>query len=205
MPSHSFYLASLRFILLVSHGAVFAFLSVPFIALLFWGIDGFLRLFRAAAMEKALLPRRFCRSKVDPRGPTTDTTCAICLGSYEEGDGVVRLRCGHCFHDACARPWIVARNTCPFCAGAVLEEDACEHCHALCLAHGIDEEDAGPECVACCGANCVYQPLREDTSVFLAIVASPAFLSAWVFCIALHVLVILRTEHELRVVQAGYP
>lgn len=44
---------------------------------------------------------------------TTSTTCVICLGDFERGHQVARLRCGHLFHAACIAGWLRGKNTCP--------------------------------------------------------------------------------------------
>ena len=40
--------------------------------------------------------------------------CSICLQSYNEGDELVRLPCGHKFH-VCLDSWIRIRSNCPYC------------------------------------------------------------------------------------------
>ena len=41
-------------------------------------------------------------------------TCAICLDEMEQQ--AMRLPCGHCFHPACAKTWLVTRSRkCPLC------------------------------------------------------------------------------------------
>ena len=54
---------------------------------------------------------------------TNTTACSVCLddfdhasnGSVGDGDEVVRLLCGHLFHEGCVRPWLESRGTCPCC------------------------------------------------------------------------------------------
>ncbi len=46
------------------------------------------------------------------------TSCSICLTDFEESEEVLILpHCGHVFHHACIREWLVARSrdTCPLC------------------------------------------------------------------------------------------
>ena len=42
--------------------------------------------------------------------------CPICLEDFKEGEPVKRLPCGHLFHAACVKEWIVdVRGVCPLC------------------------------------------------------------------------------------------
>merc|ERR1711990_609356 len=46
--------------------------------------------------------------------------CSVCLDRFEEHQQIIRLNCGHLFHESCVRQWLGVRNACPFCntAGA---------------------------------------------------------------------------------------
>ena len=35
-----------------------------------------------------------------------DARCVVCLGDYEEGDRLRRLRCGHVYHVECVDEWL---------------------------------------------------------------------------------------------------
>lgn len=49
--------------------------------------------------------------------------CVICAEDMH-GDGVLKLDCGHRFHEACVRQWLAEQSTCPTCRDHVkLEED----------------------------------------------------------------------------------
>jgi len=41
--------------------------------------------------------------------------CTICLCEYEDGDKLVRLPCGHIYHEECIDSWTEAHNKCPLC------------------------------------------------------------------------------------------
>ena len=42
--------------------------------------------------------------------------CSICLCDLQNGENVVLLACGHCFHPTCVKEWLVkGRDTCPVC------------------------------------------------------------------------------------------
>lgn len=44
------------------------------------------------------------------------TSCAICLEEYEQGEKLRQLACGHCFHHDCIKPWLTERSaSCPLC------------------------------------------------------------------------------------------
>jgi hypothetical protein len=44
-----------------------------------------------------------------------NTNCAICLEHYTVGETAVRIPCGHLFHEACCKQWLMTANTCPVC------------------------------------------------------------------------------------------
>jgi hypothetical protein len=41
------------------------------------------------------------------------TSCCICLSDFEPEEVITELRCGHCYHEACIRTWLVQRDCCP--------------------------------------------------------------------------------------------
>uniref|UniRef100_A0A0D9ZH71 RING-type E3 ubiquitin transferase n=1 Tax=Oryza glumipatula TaxID=40148 RepID=A0A0D9ZH71_9ORYZ len=41
--------------------------------------------------------------------------CCICQEEYAEGEDMGRLDCGHDFHTACIKQWLVIKNLCPIC------------------------------------------------------------------------------------------
>lgn len=41
--------------------------------------------------------------------------CSICLGEYEDGEKLVRLPCGHIYHDDCVSSWTTNHTRCPLC------------------------------------------------------------------------------------------
>ena len=55
-----------------------------------------------------------------------DRECPICLEDFKEGDPVKRLPCGHIFHAACVKEWVVeVRGVCPLCRQGIFTKDAC--------------------------------------------------------------------------------
>jgi hypothetical protein len=41
--------------------------------------------------------------------------CIICLSSYEDGEVVRKLPCGHAYHAQCIDAWLLKSATCPLC------------------------------------------------------------------------------------------
>jgi len=49
-----------------------------------------------------------------------EAMCAICRCDWEEGDAdVMRLPCGHEFHDECSTQWLKDHDTCPICKASI--------------------------------------------------------------------------------------
>mmetsp|Transcript_135840 Transcript_135840/g.421983 ORF Transcript_135840/g.421983 Transcript_135840/m.421983 type:complete len:150 (-) Transcript_135840:187-636(-) len=44
-----------------------------------------------------------------------DTECALCLEEYTQGEEVLKLPCGHLFHETCVGPWFAKSLLCPLC------------------------------------------------------------------------------------------
>lgn len=45
----------------------------------------------------------------------SDEPCCICQEAYVEEEDVGRLKCGHDFHTACIKKWLILKNMCPIC------------------------------------------------------------------------------------------
>jgi hypothetical protein len=41
--------------------------------------------------------------------------CTVCQETYKLGEKVVKLPCGHCFHQECVQPWFDHHDNCPVC------------------------------------------------------------------------------------------
>jgi hypothetical protein len=55
--------------------------------------------------------------------PKEDSSCAICLSDYENGEQLRFLHCGHHFHDKCIVQWLLNNKTCPFCKKEIDQKD----------------------------------------------------------------------------------
>merc|ERR1712048_745100 len=61
-------------------------------------------------------------------GDTSAVECCICLGEFDTNDEIMQLRCGHAFHFACAKQWllqciIMSRAKCPLCMQTFMDAD----------------------------------------------------------------------------------
>ncbi|KAG9444871.1 hypothetical protein H6P81_016211 [Aristolochia fimbriata] len=46
----------------------------------------------------------------------TETSCAVCLSEFKEGEEVLDLpHCAHFFHAPCIDTWLSSHSTCPIC------------------------------------------------------------------------------------------
>ncbi|XP_075656141.1 E3 ubiquitin-protein ligase MBR2-like isoform X2 [Castanea sativa] len=52
--------------------------------------------------------------------PVENESCCICQEEYVHGDGLGKLDCGHDFHHACIKQWLVQKNSCPICKKTAL-------------------------------------------------------------------------------------
>eukprot|EP00966_Prymnesium_polylepis_P139654 3226934-Prymnesium_polylepis.1 len=41
--------------------------------------------------------------------------CSVCLCDYDDADLLIRLPCGHLFHEACVERWLRQDSSCPHC------------------------------------------------------------------------------------------
>jgi len=74
----------------------------------------------ATAKEIAALP--LCRYAARLSEQPGQTSCAVCLSDYEEGDNLRRLPCGHHFHRRCADKWLRRSKRCPLCMQCIDKE-----------------------------------------------------------------------------------
>ncbi|KAL2651651.1 hypothetical protein R1flu_019779 [Riccia fluitans] len=50
----------------------------------------------------------------------SDIKCSICQEEYVDGDELGKIDCGHGYHVACIKQWLVQKNQCPICKAAAL-------------------------------------------------------------------------------------
>ncbi|KAL6982920.1 RING-type E3 ubiquitin transferase [Sarracenia purpurea var. burkii] len=48
--------------------------------------------------------------------------CCVCQEEYNDGEDVGRLECGHEFHSACIKQWLMHKNLCPICKTTALSK-----------------------------------------------------------------------------------
>ena len=46
--------------------------------------------------------------------------CSICIGEFEEGEGLRQLKCSHFFHAECIDEWLGKKDTCPLCKSSAV-------------------------------------------------------------------------------------
>ncbi|CAN8070990.1 unnamed protein product [Agarophyton chilense] len=57
----------------------------------------------------------FTKNETAALGATGDVCCSVCLCSFEEGEFLRRLACGHSYHSSCLDQWLLTNATCPRC------------------------------------------------------------------------------------------
>ena len=53
-----------------------------------------------------------------------NSTCCVCFEALREGDSVAKLPCGHVYHVACVKNWLIQHCTCPNCRYELPTDDA---------------------------------------------------------------------------------
>lgn len=61
---------------------------------------------------------RFTKRETDALCAVGDASCSVCLCSFEEGELLRRLPCGHSYHSACLDRWLLTNASCPRCRKA---------------------------------------------------------------------------------------
>jgi hypothetical protein len=60
-------------------------------------------------------------TKISADADDSECKCLVCQCSYEDGELLRRLRCGHCFHGDCVAQWLMTKDVCPYCRQSVVE------------------------------------------------------------------------------------
>ena len=85
---------------------------------------------------KPLRSKRTGDDYVSVASQDKDITCSICMVDIEDGERVADLPCGHNFHIACLKTWVLWRNTCPLCNAPDIAET-----HTTLVPHDPEAED----------------------------------------------------------------
>lgn len=48
-----------------------------------------------------------------------NNSCSICLIDYIDSENIVKLDCGHLFHEVCIKKWFIEKEICPLCISNV--------------------------------------------------------------------------------------
>jgi hypothetical protein len=80
---------------------------------------------RVAREKIACLPTfKYDPSKtIDKDENDCEVKCMVCQFSYETKESLRRLPCGHCFHTECVDQWLMAKDFCPYCRQAIVDEE----------------------------------------------------------------------------------
>ncbi|WOL17313.1 putative E3 ubiquitin-protein ligase HIP1 [Canna indica] len=78
--------------------------------------------------EKILKCLRQCKYVSVASEPSDEVEpCCICREEYIEGEELGRLDCGHDYHSACIKTWLMIKNLCPICKTTALRaSEKCE-------------------------------------------------------------------------------
>ncbi|UJR22632.1 hypothetical protein I4U23_025673 [Adineta vaga] len=51
-----------------------------------------------------------------------ETTCSICLETFNDNEILRRLQCSHYYHTTCIDPWLLAHRSCPLCNRNIFDD-----------------------------------------------------------------------------------
>ncbi|KAL3700341.1 hypothetical protein R1sor_018363 [Riccia sorocarpa] len=81
----------------------------------------------STGLDPETVSKRLKRSKYSTRSviisvcsQESDVKCSICQEEYEDGDELGKIDCGHSYHVACIKQWLVQKNQCPICKASAL-------------------------------------------------------------------------------------
>ncbi|KAJ8511428.1 hypothetical protein OPV22_001862 [Ensete ventricosum] len=70
------------------------------------------------AISRCLMETIYCSDQTP--GDHEKGRCTICLETYKGNDCLGRVNCGHDFHAACIKKWLLIKNACPICKASAL-------------------------------------------------------------------------------------
>ena len=62
--------------------------------------------------------------KISQQQTQDKAQCSICMEDFVLAENVKQLRCDHCFHETCIKPWLQMHATCPVCRKSLTAEGA---------------------------------------------------------------------------------
>lgn len=75
-------------------------------------------------MSKSLSSKKGTKESVkkeESDAPSSNESCAICIGDYKHGEKLRTLPCMHKFHVECVDKWLKQKSDCPICKFDLLE------------------------------------------------------------------------------------
>ena len=90
--------------------------------------------------------------------------CAVCLSAYEPSDTVIRVPCGHTFHEACVSRWLSQDPSCPTCRFQFLAATSGSDATASLHAPVATAPPAGPPPASTAAAN-AQETARESRTL----------------------------------------
>ena len=66
-------------------------------------------------LNQGLVSVKWSGADSDKKVKNKSTECVICLENFVDGEVVMRINCGHCYHKKCIKEWLKHDTRCPTC------------------------------------------------------------------------------------------